>query len=110
MFKLSHPAVRRWRWAVIALCALLAALMIWNWRAMSARAAVGAAYGARMTCSCRYVEGRSAQSCKGDTEPGMWIVSIDDQPDSKSVKAHVPLLASRSARYKQGFGCLLDSD
>jgi hypothetical protein len=99
---------RVWRFAALIAGAALVVLMAWNWRAWAARAEVGAAYGARMTCSCRYVEGRAAESCKGDTEPGMEIVSISDSPEDKSVTAHVPMMAKRTARYRKGWGCLLD--
>ncbi|HEX7740982.1 MAG TPA: hypothetical protein VF442_00890 [Sphingobium sp.] len=75
---------------------------------MRAKAAVGAAFGARITCSCRYVEGRSLDSCRGDKEPGMALVTLTDDPESRTVEASVPLLATRSARYRAGWGCLLD--
>lgn len=99
---------RYWRLVVYALAILLVAGLALNWRGWAAQAQVGAGYGARMSCSCRYVEGRDIQSCKGDTEPGMWIVSISDSPESKSVTARVPLMANRTARYQAGWGCLLD--
>ena len=99
---------RLWRFAALIAVAALIVLVAWNWRGWAARAQVGAGYGARMTCSCRYVEGRGMESCKGDTEPGMEIVSISDSPDDKSVTARVPLMATRTARYRKGFGCLLD--
>lgn len=93
----------------IALVAVAAALLVaWNWGAMRAKAAVGVAFGARVACSCRYVEGRSMDSCKGDKEPGMALVRMTDDPESREVRASVPLLASRTARYRPGWGCLLD--
>jgi hypothetical protein len=98
----------KWIYALAALAAVLVVTLAWNWSALRARAQVGAAYGARITCSCRYVEERSMGSCKGDTEPGMWMVEIVDQPESRSVDARVPLMANRSARYRKGWGCLLD--
>jgi hypothetical protein len=98
----------RWHYLICFGLLLLAALLAWKWTQWQARAAVGAAYGARITCSCRYVEGRSAASCTGDTEPGMEIVSIADHPESRSVTGSVPMMASRTARYRPGFGCLLD--
>ena len=48
------------------------------------------------------------ESCKGDKEPGMWAVSLKDLPETRSVSAAVPLLASRTARYQPGWGCLLE--
>ncbi|WP_246524716.1 hypothetical protein [Sphingobium phenoxybenzoativorans] len=97
-----------WTYVAGAAAILLVALFAWKWSLWQARAAVGAAYGARMTCSCRYVEGRTAESCKGDTEPGMEIVTISDDPDGKAVTGSVPMMAKRTARYRAGFGCLLD--
>ncbi|AUW59526.1 hypothetical protein C1T17_17030 [Sphingobium sp. SCG-1] len=99
---------RRWRFVALVLAIVLMAALAWNWRVWQAKAQVGAGYGARMTCSCRYVEGRDMQSCKGDTEPGMEIVSLTDSPSDRSVTARVPLMANRTARYRAGFGCLLE--
>ncbi|APL96093.1 MULTISPECIES: hypothetical protein [Sphingobium] len=99
---------RKWIYGALAAVLLPLALLAWNWSALRAQAQVGAGFGARVTCSCRYVEGRSMESCKGDKEPGMWAVSLKDLPESQSVNAAVPLLASRTARYRKGWGCLLD--
>jgi hypothetical protein len=38
----------------------------------------------------------------------MALVTLADDPESRSIDASVPLLASRTARYRQGWGCLLD--
>ena len=89
----------KWMYAALLAVVVAVALLAWNWSAMRGRAAVGAAYGARISCSCRYVEGRAMDSCKRDKQPGMWAVSLKDLPDSQSVNATVPLLASRTARY-----------
>lgn len=103
---MSHNC--RWRFAALIVALAVIAALAWNWRAWQAKAEVGAGYGARMTCSCRYVEGREMGSCNGDTEPGMEIVSISDSPGDRSVTARVPLMAKRTARFRAGFGCLLD--
>lgn len=99
---------RKWRIGALILTGALLVVIAWQWRGWTAQAQVGAAYGARMTCSCRYVEGRSMESCKGDTEPGMEIVSISDSPEEKAVTGSVPLMAKRTARLRKGFGCLLE--
>jgi hypothetical protein len=99
---------RKWIYGAGALGLLLLALLAWNWSALRARAAVGAAYGARIGCSCRYVEGRDLKSCEADKEPGMGLVHLADRPQDRAVTASVPLLATRSARLKPGWGCLLD--
>ena len=98
----------KWIYLALAAAALPLVLLAWNWSVLRARAQVGAGFGARVTCSCRYVEGRSMESCKGDKEPGMWAVSLKDLPETQSVSAAVPLLASRIARYQPGWGCLLE--
>ena len=102
-------AVRRKWWIGAALIVLmLLGLLAWNWTTLSVRARLGAAYGARIGCSCRYVEGRAMGSCADDKEPGMALVKLTDLPDQRAVKASVPLLASRTARFKPGWVCLLD--
>jgi hypothetical protein len=98
----------KWIYAAAAIVIAGIALFAWNFSALRARAQVGAAFGARVACSCRYVEGRSMDSCSGDKEPGMWAVSLKELPESRSVNAAVPLLASRTARYRNGWGCLLE--
>jgi hypothetical protein len=99
---------RKWIYGAGVLGLLLLALLVWNWGGLKARAAVGVAYGARVGCSCRYVEGRDMQSCEADKEPGMGVVRLVDVPQERAVAASVPLLASRSARFRPGWGCLLD--
>lgn len=103
--------VRRTKWILAGLLLLLLALLAllaWHWPTLGAQARLGAAYGARIGCSCRYVEGRSMGSCNGDKEPGMTAVRLTDLPEQHAVEGSVPLLASRTARFKPGWGCLLD--
>lgn len=102
------PNRRRTIYLIAVAAMLLLVLGGWAAFALRGRAAVGAAYGARMTCSCRYVEGRAMGSCQDDKEPGMAMVRLNDLPDAKAVEASVPLLARRTARFKPGWGCLLD--
>lgn len=91
--------------ALLLLCGL--ALLLWKWPGLQARAEAGSAYGARIACSCRYVENRSMESCEGDMEPGMDMVSLDDDPANRAVTGSVPLIAKRTARLRPGFGCVL---
>lgn len=100
------------RWLLIAVAALLAlgAYAIWQFPTWLALADTGAAYGARIGCSCRYVQGREIGSCPTDFEPGMEMVSIEDLPEERAVRASVPLLASRTARYEGATGCVLVDD
>ncbi|MGE4322420.1 MAG: hypothetical protein AB7E60_05265 [Sphingobium sp.] len=95
--------------APIAL-ALVSGIVLFAWKgpALHARAGLDAAYGARIACSCRFVEGRAMGSCRHDKEPGMWMVALSERPQERAVHAHVPLLAARTARYRPGWGCILD--
>ncbi|WP_420145302.1 hypothetical protein [Sphingobium sp.] len=103
------PVRRKWWMGGGALLLLvLLGLLAWQWTTISARARLGSAYGARLGCSCRYVEGRAMGSCNDDKEPGMAMVRLTDLPEERAVQASVPLLASRTARFKPGWGCLLD--
>jgi hypothetical protein len=107
--------VARWKWVVggIALIALVVAL--WQFPTWLKLAETGAAYGARVGCSCRFIQGRDIASCESDFEPGMELVSLADvEPDDgaqpSAVTASVPLLASRTARYAGTSGCILDPE
>ncbi len=99
---------RKWGVAAAVLGLALIGAFTWHWTELGARARLGAAYGARMGCSCRYVEGRSMESCDRDKEPGMAMVRLTDRPDERAVEGSVPLIARRTARFRPGWGCLLD--
>ena len=71
-----------------------------------AQAATG--FGAKVACSCRHVGGRDLGSCKDDFVPGMELVFLSEDEEEQSVTAYVPLFASDTARYHEGFGCMLD--
>lgn len=99
---------RIWPQVLFAL-AVLAAGVIWFYREpIDGYATTGTAFGARTACSCRYVAGRDIEDCEKDFEPGMEIVFLSDDPETKSVTARVPLLASATAAYRDGFGCVLE--
>lgn len=101
--KLSRPVL-----ALGLLALLVCGYGLWRFPDWRAQAQLGAAYGARMGCSCRHVQGRDIESCRRDREPGMELVSIADVPDARAVEASVPLLASRTARFEPGTGCIID--
>jgi hypothetical protein len=71
-------------------------------------ARAGTAYGARVACSCRYVAGRSLQDCAKDKLKGIELVTLSDNVDEKSVTARMLILASDTATYRAGWGCVLD--
>lgn len=94
----------------MALVLLFAATALgWFYRApLYGYAETGAAVGARTACSCRYVAGRSLKDCKKDFEPKMEAVFLSDDEDRRSVTGYVPLVASETARYRKGYGCVLE--
>ena len=98
----------RWALALIALLAVALLAVAFNWGWMRGQARLGTAYGARIACSCRYVAARPLEACYGDFEPGMESIGLSEDVEERSVTASVPLLASATARYRRGWGCLLD--
>jgi hypothetical protein len=92
---------------VVAVIALIVALwVLWNWNSINGQARVAAAYGAHVTCSCRYMEGRDMASCETDKEKGMEMVRLSDDPEHKRVYASVPFLAEAVAERRGAFGCV----
>jgi hypothetical protein len=88
---------------VVALLALWAAFG----SAALGYARAGTAYGARVACSCRYVAGRSLEDCTKDKLAGMELVTLSDDDEAKSVTARMLILASDTATYRKGYGCVL---
>lgn len=72
-------------------------------------AAAGAAYGARVACSCRFVAGRSMEDCAKDKLAGMELIRLRANEEVRSVTASVPLIAIETARFREGYGCVLES-
>jgi hypothetical protein len=89
--------------AIVGLLALWAAFG----SAALGYARAGTAYGARVACSCRFVAGRSLEDCAKDKLKGMELVSLSDDVDRKSVTARMLILASDTATYREGYGCVL---
>jgi hypothetical protein len=69
-------------------------------------AEIGAGFVAKQMCSCLFVGGRDYSACRSDLMPEMDSVRSERLADG--VHAWVPLLASRSARFREGSGCTLD--
>ena len=109
----SNPAVKaprsRLRMArniASVLFVILILWLVWNWDSIKGQAQLGAAYGAHVACSCRYIEGRDLKSCETDFEPGMELVGLSDDTENKRVTASVPFLAEAVAERRGEFGCV----
>ena len=98
---------RRLRWLALGL-GLIGVLLALFWSQLNGYAQVGAAYGARVACSCRFLGGRTLSDCRKDFEPGMGLVMLSEDTAAKSVTARFPLLASETARLHKSEGCRLD--
>lgn len=103
----AQPARRRRVWVLLAFLAV-AALLAAFWRPLTGYARVGAAYGAHVGCSCRYAGGRTLSDCAKDFEPGMALISLSADARERSVTARFPLLASETATFREGEGCVLE--
>ena len=87
---------------------LIAGVLAWFWGTINGYAQVGASYGARVACSCRYAGGRTLADCTKDFEPGMAMISLSEDARAHSVTARFPLLARQTATYREGWGCQLE--
>ncbi|MGB3740056.1 MAG: hypothetical protein WA948_11990 [Pontixanthobacter sp.] len=97
----------RWVW-MAALAVLIAAGAAWLYRApIAGYTGAGAAYSARVACSCRYIGGRDLDDCAKDKLAGMELVMLSEDTQAKSVTARFPLIASETATYRKGYGCVL---
>ena len=105
---LTVPPSRRKHRLIIILTAAGAALLAWFWGPLNGYARIGAAYGARVACSCRFEGGRVLGDCRKDFEPGMELVMLSEDAEAKSVTARFPLLARETAIYREGEGCRLE--
>jgi hypothetical protein len=99
---------RATRWLFLVPFALVAFWAAVSWPGWEREAEQAAGLSARLTCSCRYIENRTLDSCKRDLSgvPWMVLVRYEDDPQARRVTSKVPMLASRSARLKPDFGCM----
>jgi len=112
----SHPIRQpsRWRRNLILLVILvLAGWLTWAWQGLREEALVGAAYGARVGCVCRYVSKRPLAACEGDLKvAGLGgiarRVSLSEDAGKQAITGSVPLLASQSADFHEARGCQLE--
>ncbi len=99
---------RRWPWVMLFLLLVLLALGWFFKVPAQGYAGVSTAYSARVACSCRFVAGRDLDDCAKDKLAGMELVTLVEDVEAKSVTARFPLIASDTAAYREGFGCVLE--
>ena len=103
------PRRRHLRNGFIVLVLLVVLAIALFWEQLHTRAVLATSYGARIACTCRYIEGRGLKDCRKDFEPGMTLVMLSDNAPTRSITARVPLVASQTAAWRDGAGCVLQS-
>jgi hypothetical protein len=98
------------KYGAIAVLALLLLWFAYSFSDIKAQAKLGVSYASHIACSCRYIEDRPLDACTKDFEPGMEMVSLTDNPETKRVTASVPFLASAIAERRGEFGCVQLND
>lgn len=104
----TQPRRRYLRWGLV-LIALIMGAGTFVWPQLHGYALTGAAYGARVACSCRFVGGRPIGDCRKDFEPGMGLITLSEDTAARSVTARFPLIARQTATYREGWGCVLET-
>lgn len=102
------PRPRIWPRALLALLVLGTGGLWFAWPTLDAYATTAASFGARTACSCRHIGGRALSDCTRDFEPGMSMVFLSEDEETRSVTATVPLLARQTATFAPGPGCMLE--
>lgn len=94
---------------VLLLVVVVIGVAAWaNRETISGVGNAGTAYAARIACSCRFVAGRSLESCEDDLVSGMEMVALSDDVEARSVTATLPLIQSTTATHRVGYGCVLE--
>jgi hypothetical protein len=93
------------RWVAIAVFWVLLVAAALVWEHLRDISTVGAGYVAKELCSCVFVGERSLESCRPDIPPTMDRIQVELGADR--VRAFVPYLTERIARYEPPFGCVL---
>jgi hypothetical protein len=93
------------RWYAIAILWLILVVAALVYERARDQSSVGAGYVAKEMCSCVFVGGRSVESCRPDVPERMDRVQAEVGADR--VRAFVPYLSERIARYEPPYGCVL---
>ena len=105
----GRPPRRRWGLWLLAFIVLAISGAAWALREpIHGYGSIASAYSARVACSCRYVAGRPLKDCAKDKLAGMEAVTLVDDDETKSVTARFPLVASATATYRKGYGCVME--
>ena len=98
------------KWVLLAVVLVVGAAVFFAARMrLPTMAGLGPGYSAEICCACVFISGRTLESCREDLDSlARKLVSIDVEPASSSVTAHTLGLVRRTARYRDGYGCVLE--
>ena len=100
---------RGWgRRALVAALVCAVAALAWFCKPLNGYAVTGASYGAQLGCACRHIAGRPLSACRADFEDGMGPIILSEDEAARSVTARFPLLATQTAHFEAGKGCVLE--
>lgn len=105
----NGPRRHRTRNALVLVVLAMAVVVAVFRRGLQAQALLATSYAAHIGCTCHYVAGRSLADCRKDFEPGMALVTLSDRPETHTVIARIPLIATQTATFRDGAGCQLQN-
>ena len=97
-----------WKWMALAVFAALLAGTFYIGRPILHQARGAAAYVAQRGCLCVFASGRSLAACRAEMPEMVVQVQAELLEDGRAVRAFIPYLVERTARYQEGGGCPLD--
>ncbi|MFT5330014.1 MAG: hypothetical protein ACI9KA_001091 [Parasphingorhabdus sp.] len=109
----SRAPLTKWRTALYIgglFLLILIAVLAYNYAPIKGQLNIGTAYGARVACSCHYVEGRDIEDCQKDFEPGMELIGLSVDEERKRVTASALMIESATAEFREGWGCMMLTD
>ena len=97
-----------WKWIALAVFALLLAGGFTVGRPVLREARGAAAYVAQRSCLCVFAGGRSLAACRAEMPEMVVQIEAELLGEERAVRAFVPYVVERTARYQEGGGCPLD--
>ena len=98
----------RWRWIALVAALVVAAVAFMTIRPVVHQAGAAAEYVARRACLCVFVSERSLASCLVEMPGMVWQVDAEVLEEERAVRAWIPFVAERTARYDGSSGCPVD--
>ena len=95
------------KWVLVGLLVVAGAAGIVIVRRVHRLSVIGAGYLAKQMCSCVFVAERDFASCRADMPPDMVRVQAAPLDGQRGMRAWVPAIVERTARYTTDTGCTL---